>query len=64
LPVAGRTAPVFTPEAVGENFPYARGLHRPIHRVSSGSLLAASLEPKELSDQRLVLPMLADGSGG
>jgi len=64
LQVVGRSAPVFTPEAVGESFQYARGLPRPIHRVCTGSLLAASLEQKELIDQRLVLRVIADLHGG
>ncbi|HAI20440.1 MAG TPA: hypothetical protein DCM14_00810 [Clostridiales bacterium UBA8153] len=64
LPVAARTAPVFAPKAVGESFPYARGLPRPIHRICSSSLLAASLEAKELRDRCLVLLVLADGNGG
>lgn len=64
LQVAGRTAPVFTPEAAGEIFQYARGLPRQINRVCTGSLLAASLEQKELVDQRLVLRVIADLNGG
>ncbi|MDQ7793899.1 MAG: hypothetical protein RDU89_05735 [bacterium] len=62
--MAGRTAPLFTPEAVEEIFQYARGLPRQINRVCTGSLLAASLEQKDLVDQRLVLRVIADLNGG
>lgn len=64
MQLAGRTAPVFTPEAAEEIFQYACGYPRQINRVYNGSLLAASLEQKELVDHCLVLRVIADLNGG
>lgn len=63
LKVAGRTSPLFTPEAIEEIFQYARGIRSRINQVRANSLLAAFIEQKELIDQKLVLRVIQDLSG-
>ena len=63
LKVAGRTSPLFTPEAIEEIFQYAGGIPRRINHVCANSLLAAFLEQKELIDQKLVFRVIQDLNG-
>jgi len=63
LKVAGRTSPLFTPEAIEEIFQYARGIPRRVNHVCANSLLAAFIEQKDLVDQKLVLRVIQDLNG-
>ncbi|MEW6524536.1 MAG: hypothetical protein AB1445_13465 [Bacillota bacterium] len=63
LKAAGRTSPLFTPEAIEEIFQCARGIPRRVNHVCANSLLAAFIEQKELVDQKLVLRVIQDLNG-